>query len=70
LNGAPSHTSRTADLRRARILASRSEDKRGEWDPFKPHMRVELTGSVAFNLAIRALRLCHGGSRQRIPRAV
>jgi myo-inositol-1(or 4)-monophosphatase len=54
LNGAPSHTSSTADLRQARILASRSEDKRGEWDPFKPHMRVELTGSVAFKLALIA----------------
>jgi myo-inositol-1(or 4)-monophosphatase len=32
-------------------LASRSEDKRGEWDAFKPLMRVELTGSVAYKLA-------------------
>jgi len=54
LNGAPAHTSATADLSRARILASRSEDKRGEWDAFKPHMGVELTGSVAFKLALIA----------------
>src|SRR5262249_39077433 len=35
----------------AEILASRSEDKRGEWDAFKPRVRVNLTGSVAFKLA-------------------
>ena len=35
----------------AEVLASRSEDKRGEWDAFKPRVRVKLTGSVAFKLA-------------------
>jgi myo-inositol-1(or 4)-monophosphatase len=40
--------SRVAD---AKVLASRSEDKRGEWDPFKPRCQVVLTGSVAFKLA-------------------
>ena len=54
VNGSPAHTSATADLSQARILASRSEDKRGEWDAFKPRMRVELTGSVAFKLALIA----------------
>ena len=54
LNGAPAHTSATADVRQARILASRSEDRRGEWEPFKPLMRVELTGSVAYKLALIA----------------
>ena len=38
-------------LREARVLASRSEDKRGEWDPFEERVRVVLTGSVAFKLA-------------------
>lgn len=52
LNGAPAHTSTTSEVSEARVLASRSEDKRGEWDPFKPYMRVELTGSVAFKLAL------------------
>ena len=33
------------------VLASRSEDQRGEWDAFKPRCRVTLTGSVAFKLA-------------------
>jgi myo-inositol-1(or 4)-monophosphatase len=54
LNGVPAHTSVTADVAQARILASRSEDKRGEWDAFKSRMRVELTGSVAFKLALIA----------------
>jgi myo-inositol-1(or 4)-monophosphatase len=54
VNGAPAHTSATADVAQARILASRSEDKRGEWDAFKPRLRVELTGSVAFKLALIA----------------
>jgi myo-inositol-1(or 4)-monophosphatase len=54
VNGSPARTSPTSDLRQARILASRSEDKRGEWDPFKSRMRVELTGSVAFKLALIA----------------
>jgi|SRR5215470_7165343 len=54
LNGAAAHTSATAEVAQARILASRSEDKRGEWDAFKPHVRVELTGSVAFKLALIA----------------
>ena len=39
------------DRRRGGRLASRSEDKRGEWDAFKPRCRVALTGSVAFKLA-------------------
>ena len=43
-----STTSRVAD---AVVLASRSEDKRGEWDPFKDRVHVMLTGSVAFKLA-------------------
>ena len=54
LNGQAAQTSATAELSRARILASRSEDQRGEWDAFKAHVRVELTGSVAFKLALIA----------------
>jgi myo-inositol-1(or 4)-monophosphatase len=51
LNGAPVHTSGTRNLGAARVLASRSEDARGDWTPYKPHMGVELAGSVAFKLA-------------------
>jgi myo-inositol-1(or 4)-monophosphatase len=54
VNGVSAHTSATADLALARVLASRSEDKRGEWDAFKPRLHVELTGSVAFKLALVA----------------
>ncbi len=51
LNGLPVRVSTTTDLAHARVLASRSEDARGEWTAYKPHCRVELTGSVAFKLA-------------------
>ncbi|MGH7788707.1 MAG: 3'(2'),5'-bisphosphate nucleotidase CysQ [Candidatus Binatia bacterium] len=54
LNGAPARTSDVDVVAEARILASRSEDKRGEWDPFKSLMKVELTGSVAYKLALIA----------------
>ena len=51
VNGAPAHVSRTAHVPDAIVLASRSEDKRGEWDAFKDRVHVRLTGSVAFKLA-------------------
>jgi myo-inositol-1(or 4)-monophosphatase len=54
VNGVRAQTSTTARVADARILASRSEDKRGEWDPYKSRMHVELTGSVAFKLALIA----------------
>jgi myo-inositol-1(or 4)-monophosphatase len=51
VNGAPARVSSEARVAEAVVLASRSEDKRGEWDAFKPRCRVRLTGSVAFKLA-------------------
>jgi myo-inositol-1(or 4)-monophosphatase len=51
VNGAPARVSTTASVPDAVVLASRSEDKRGEWDAFKPRLHVKLTGSVAFKLA-------------------
>ena len=51
MNGERVRVSRTASVADAVVMASRSEDKRGEWDPFKPHCKVTLTGSVAFKLA-------------------
>lgn len=54
LNGAPVHVSKTSDLRHASVLASRSEEARGEWDPYRSHMRVELTGSVAYKFGLVA----------------
>ena len=38
-------------LTEARFLASRSEERRGEWDEFKNEIHVALTGSVAYKLA-------------------
>jgi myo-inositol-1(or 4)-monophosphatase len=54
LNDAPVRVSRTAAIASATFLASRSEDKRGEWDEFKGELTVALTGSVAYKLALIA----------------
>ncbi len=51
VNGAPAHVTRTACVPDALVLASRSEDQRGEWEAFKGRVRVQLTGSVAYKLA-------------------
>jgi myo-inositol-1(or 4)-monophosphatase len=51
VNGAPARVSATKGVADAVVLASRSEDKRGEWDAFKDRVHVKLTGSVAFKLA-------------------
>ena len=51
LNGSPVRVSTTEHVALAQVLASRSEDKRGEWEPFKQYCHVVLTGSVAFKLA-------------------
>ena len=51
VNGAPARVTTTARVPDAVVLASRSEDKRGEWDAFKGRVHVKLTGSVAFKLA-------------------
>ena len=54
VNGVAARCTTNGDVASARVLASRSEDKRGEWDPYKSLMQVELTGSVAFKLALIA----------------
>jgi len=51
IDGEPARVTATSRVPDAVVLASRSEDKRGEWDPFKPRVQVKLTGSVAFKLA-------------------
>jgi 3'(2'),5'-bisphosphate nucleotidase len=51
VNGTAARVSTTAHVPDAVVLASRSEDKRGEWDAFKSRVHVKLTGSVAFKLA-------------------
>lgn len=54
LNDAPVRVSPVGDIMAARFLASRSESARGEWDEFQSSLRVELTGSVAYKLALIA----------------
>jgi myo-inositol-1(or 4)-monophosphatase len=51
MNGMSVGVSKTEHMALAQVLASRSEDKRGEWDPFKQYCHVVLTGSVAYKLA-------------------
>jgi myo-inositol-1(or 4)-monophosphatase len=51
VNGKPARVSSTADLATARVLASRSEDERGEWDAYRQHARITPCGSVALKLA-------------------
>jgi len=51
VNGAPARVSSQRSVPAAQVMASRSEDKRGEWDLYKPRCEVVLTGSVAFKLA-------------------
>ena len=54
LNGKPVKVSPQAKLADATVLASRSEVSRGEWKAFESEMRVDLTGSVAYKLALIA----------------
>lgn len=54
LNGATVSVSNLRDLASARVLASRSEVGRGEWQEFESCFAVELTGSVAFKFALIA----------------
>jgi myo-inositol-1(or 4)-monophosphatase len=54
LNRRRVRVSRTRTLRRATVLASRSETARGEWQIFHGQVRVSPTGSVAYKLAMVA----------------
>jgi myo-inositol-1(or 4)-monophosphatase len=54
LNGAPVRVSTQPDLAAACVLTSRSEADRGEWEEFRSELRLELTGSVAYKLALIA----------------
>jgi myo-inositol-1(or 4)-monophosphatase len=54
LNTRPVRVSRTRTLKRATILASRSETRRGEWQVFQGMCKVSPTGSVAYKLAMVA----------------
>jgi len=54
LNTEPVRVTRTRVLHRARVLASRSETARGEWEVFQGRLKVSPTGSVAYKLALVA----------------
>jgi len=55
-NGRPARSSQIASLEGARVLASRSEVKRGEWDRFRGgSFLVQPMGSVAYKLALVAV---------------
>lgn len=55
LNGTPVSCVGATDIRGALVLASRSEVKRGEWEPFfRTPIAVRNMGSVAYKLALVA----------------
>ena len=56
-NGTQRHTSETDSLADTRVLASRSEAARGEWDLFENSFHLVPTGSVAYKLALVAAGL-------------
>jgi myo-inositol-1(or 4)-monophosphatase len=58
LNGHPIICDTSAS-RRMTLLASRSECKRGEWDPFLLHHEVKQIGSIAYKLALIAAGQAH-----------
>lgn len=61
LNGSPVARRTTRDIRGALILASRSEVKRGEWEPFfSEPISVRNVGSVAYKLGMVAAGLADG----------
>ena len=54
LNGRPVATSGRRELHGARCLVSRSETRRGEWEPFRDELELTLMGSIAYKLALVA----------------
>ncbi len=54
LNTRRVRVTRTRTLKRATVLASRSETARGEWQAFHGMLKVSPTGSVAYKLAMVA----------------
>ena len=54
LNSQRVRVTRTRVLKRATVLASRSETARGEWQVFDKMLKVSPTGSVAYKLAMVA----------------
>lgn len=58
LNGRPARVSERPSLAGARVLASRSEVKRGEWEGYREELfTIRPTGSVAYKLGLVAAGL-------------
>ena len=51
VNGTAAHVSSRATFEGARVDASRSEMKRGEFEPFTGRVDVNVMGSIAYKLA-------------------
>lgn len=51
LNNKPIKTTREKDLKKARILASRSELKRNEWEPYEGKFTIVPSGGMAFKMS-------------------
>lgn len=54
LNNQPIRCDSAASKKSFVLLASRSEDKRGEWEQFKQQHDVRIVGSIAYKLALVA----------------
>lgn len=54
LNGSAIRTTDREQLNGASVLASRSETRRGEWDPFKDELEITTMGSIAYKFAVLA----------------
>jgi myo-inositol-1(or 4)-monophosphatase len=54
LNGEPIRVSRRSELEGSRVIASRSEMGRGEFDPYQPSFQVQEVGSIAYKLGLVA----------------
>lgn len=54
LNQQRIHCQRVLSAEKFLLLASRSEEKRGEWDKFKREHEVKVVGSIAYKLALLA----------------
>ena len=57
-NDAPAAVTRRRRLEGAQVAASRSEFNRGEFDPFKDRLQIQIVGSTAYKMARVASGLC------------
>lgn len=58
VNGRSAAMSTKADLQGARLVGSRSEQKRGEFDSVKDLYKFQAVGSIAYKMALLAIGRC------------